>query len=63
MRLVGGDAGDAGGGGVCAVSMGEATRVGGSVDGGRCTTGNLGDEGTDIGKGSGRMDIGKGSGT
>ena len=36
MRLVGGDAGDAGGGGVCAVSMGKATRVGGSVDGGRC---------------------------
>ena len=33
--------------------MGEATRVGGSVGGGRCTTGNLGDDGTDIGNGSG----------
>ena len=31
---------------------GEATRVGGSMGGGRCTTGNLGDNRTDIGNGS-----------
>ena len=39
MRAVGGEAG-------------ESTRVGGMVGGGRFTTGDLGDVGTDIGKGS-----------